>query len=157
MVPSYDPEPNLVHVETSVTSPAPKFMIGGTGNKHLNHSSTLALDADRARFAITGRGAGAGAEETEHRREVIEAALAHVVDNKVEAAYARSNLFERRRRLMDDWSAYLNTTSAGDPAPALSGRHGGGVCVRGGGIRSGDGTESRDAASAAGVSARAAG
>ena len=48
------------------------------------------------------------AEETEHRREVIEAALAHVVQNKVEAAYARSDLFERRRRLMNDWSAYLD-------------------------------------------------
>ena len=45
------------------------------------------------------------AEETNHPREVIEAALAHVVHNQVEAAYARSDLFERRRRLMDDWSA----------------------------------------------------
>ena len=41
-------------------------------------------------------------EETDHPREVIEAALAHIVQNKVEAAYARSDLFERRRRLMDD-------------------------------------------------------
>ena len=48
------------------------------------------------------------AEETDHRREVIEAALAHVVGNKVEAAYARSDLFERRRRLMDDWAAHLD-------------------------------------------------
>ena len=47
------------------------------------------------------------AEETDHPREVIEAALAHVVQNKVEAAYARSDLFERRRRLMADWAAYL--------------------------------------------------
>ena len=47
------------------------------------------------------------AEETEYRREVIEAALAHIVGNKVEAAYARSDLFERRRRLMDEWAAYL--------------------------------------------------
>ena len=47
------------------------------------------------------------AEETDHPREVIEAALAHVVPNKVEAAYARSDLFERRRRLMNDWEAYL--------------------------------------------------
>ena len=45
------------------------------------------------------------AEETNHPREVVEAALAHVVHNQVEAAYARSDLFERRRRLMDDWSA----------------------------------------------------
>ena len=37
----------------------------------------------------------------------MEAALAHVVPNKVEAAYARSDLFERRRLLMDDWAEYL--------------------------------------------------
>ena len=47
------------------------------------------------------------AEETNHPREVVEAALAHVVPNKVEAAYARSDLFERRRGLMHDWAAYL--------------------------------------------------
>ena len=47
------------------------------------------------------------AEETNHPRELTEAALAHVVPNKVEAAYARSDLFERRR-LMDDWAAYLD-------------------------------------------------
>ena len=46
-------------------------------------------------------------EETDHPREVIEAALAHVVRNRVEAAYARSDLFERRRILMDDWARYL--------------------------------------------------
>ena len=47
------------------------------------------------------------AEETDHPREVVEAALAHIVKNKVEAAYMRSDLFERRRRLMDEWAAYL--------------------------------------------------
>ena len=40
-------------------------------------------------------------------REVVEAALAHTVQHPTEAAYARSDLFERRRRLMDDWAAYL--------------------------------------------------
>ena len=52
------------------------------------------------------------AEDTDHPREVIEAALAHVVRNPVEAAYARSDLFDRRRRLMDDWGAYLGTGRA---------------------------------------------
>ena len=47
------------------------------------------------------------AEKTDHPREVIEAALAHVVQNKVAAAYARSDLFERRWLLMDDWAEYL--------------------------------------------------
>ena len=48
------------------------------------------------------------AERTDHPREVIEATLAHVVQNKAEAAYARSDLFERRRRLMGEWMRYVN-------------------------------------------------
>ena len=48
-------------------------------------------------------------ERTDHPREVIEAALAHVVRNQTEAAYARSDLFERRRHLMDDWMQYLDS------------------------------------------------
>ena len=58
------------------------------------------------------------AEETDHPREVVEAALAHVVKNKVEAAYRRTDLFERRRRLMEDWAIYL----AGESRQPASGR-----------------------------------
>ena len=47
------------------------------------------------------------AEKTGHPREVIEAALAHHVHDQTEAAYARSDLFDRRRQLMDDWASYL--------------------------------------------------
>jgi len=46
LVPSYDPELNLVFAGTSVTSPAPKFAIAGNELKYLYHNSTLALDAD---------------------------------------------------------------------------------------------------------------
>ncbi|MDY0967581.1 tyrosine-type recombinase/integrase [Sphingomonas sp. CFBP9021] len=46
-------------------------------------------------------------EQTHHPREVIEFALAHVIKDKAEAAYARSDLFEKRRALMSDWSDYL--------------------------------------------------
>ena len=56
-------------------------------------------------------------EETDHPREVIEAALAHVVRNRVEAAYARSDLFERRRTLMDDWARYLDRGMGQDREP----------------------------------------
>ena len=45
--------------------------------------------------------------ETGVRREVAEAALAHVVKNRVEAAYARSDLLESRREVMERWSDYL--------------------------------------------------
>ena len=63
------------------------------------------------------------AEETDHPREVIEAALAHVVQNKVEAAYARSDLFERRRRLMNDWEAYVAGTHRRQPPIAEPAEH----------------------------------
>ena len=51
MVPSYDPELDLVYIGTSVTSPAPKFMLGGPELAHLYHNSTLALDADTGEIA----------------------------------------------------------------------------------------------------------
>ena len=57
------------------------------------------------------------AEETDHPREVIEAALAHGVRNRVEAAYAGSDLFERRRVLMDDWAHYLAQGLLEGPKP----------------------------------------
>ena len=38
---------------------------------------------------------------------MVEAALAHTVQNPTEAAYARSDLFERRRLLMNDWASAL--------------------------------------------------
>ena len=47
------------------------------------------------------------AERTNTPREVVEAALAHTVQNPTEAAYARSDLFERRRHLMDEWASAL--------------------------------------------------
>ena len=50
MVPSFDPTLNLLYVGTSVTSPAPKFMLGGTDKQHLYHNSTLALDAETGKI-----------------------------------------------------------------------------------------------------------
>jgi integrase len=46
------------------------------------------------------------AERTPHPNEVVEMALAHVVEDKTEAAYRRGDLFEKRRALMDDWCDY---------------------------------------------------
>jgi len=47
-------------------------------------------------------------EQTVHPREVIEFALAHLIKDKAEAAYARSDLFEKRRTLMAEWSNYVS-------------------------------------------------
>jgi integrase len=46
-------------------------------------------------------------EQTNFPREVCEFALAHVIKDKAEAAYARSDLFDKRRKLMDTWASYL--------------------------------------------------
>jgi alcohol dehydrogenase (cytochrome c) len=46
LVPSYDPELNLVFVGTSVTSPAPKYLLGGNENTHLYHNCTLAINPE---------------------------------------------------------------------------------------------------------------
>ena len=52
------------------------------------------------------------AEKSNAPREVAEQALAHVNRNKVEAASQRSDLFERRRQLMDGWAQYLAADGA---------------------------------------------
>jgi integrase len=54
-------------------------------------------------------------ETTSHPREVLEAALAHKLRDKAEAAYARGDLFQKRRKLMEDWADYL----ASPPAAVL--------------------------------------
>jgi alcohol dehydrogenase (cytochrome c) len=50
MVPSYDPELNMIYIGTSVTSPAPKFMLAGNDKTYLYHNSTLALNADTGKI-----------------------------------------------------------------------------------------------------------
>ncbi len=50
-------------------------------------------------------------EATNFPREVAEFALAHVTKDKAEAAYARSDLFEKRRSLMSAWADFLAGTA----------------------------------------------
>jgi integrase len=48
------------------------------------------------------------AERTSYPNHVAEAALAHTISDKVEKAYRRGDLFEKRRRLMADWAAWCS-------------------------------------------------
>lgn len=59
-------------------------------------------------------------ETTGFPREVIEAALAHAIKDKAEATYARSDLFDKRRKLMEAWAtiATHRTKSANVVAPS---------------------------------------
>jgi integrase len=47
------------------------------------------------------------AEKTDTANEVVEAALAHTIGNKVEAAYRRGDLFEKRQVLMAGWAKFI--------------------------------------------------
>jgi integrase len=47
------------------------------------------------------------AEETSVPGEIAEAALAHAIPNRVEAAYRRTDFLEKRRKLMDAWGDYV--------------------------------------------------
>ena len=61
------------------------------------------------------------AERTNYPNEVAEMALAHTVGDKVEAAYRRGDLFEKRQRLMDEWARFcLSPPQAGAVVPLRS-------------------------------------
>jgi integrase len=79
-------------------------------NSGLSNMSLLALLRNMGR-ALTAHGFRStfrtwAAEQTNFSNEVCEAALAHVIGDKVEAAYQRGDLFEKRRRLMQAWSDF---------------------------------------------------
>lgn len=62
-------------------------------------------------------------DHTEYPREIVEAALAHAVGNRVETAYRRKDALERRRPLMQDWADFLEPTprvaTAAGQTPAM--------------------------------------
>ncbi|NBV72034.1 MAG: DUF4102 domain-containing protein [Burkholderiaceae bacterium] len=59
-------------------------------------------------------------EETQHSPEVAEMALAHTIKNKVEAAYRRRDLLDRRRILMQDWLDFCNSEQFNNVATLLA-------------------------------------
>jgi integrase len=89
------------------------------GTKPLSNMAMLMLLRRMERKDITVHGFRSTfrdwtAEMTNFSREVAEAALAHVIENKVEAAYRRGDLFEKRRRLMSEWADYCSKPSLSD-------------------------------------------
>lgn len=78
---------------------------------------TLSMPIRRANLGITVHGFRSGfrdwaAERTSFPRELAEKALAHTVRNKVEAAYQRGDLFDKRRELMAAWALYCQSAAS---------------------------------------------
>ena len=84
---------------------------GERRNKPLSNMSMLMMLRRMGREDLTVHGFRStfrdwAAEQTNFPREVAEAALAHVIADRTEAAYRRGDLFEKRRSLMAAWAAY---------------------------------------------------
>ncbi|HXB76351.1 MAG TPA: integrase arm-type DNA-binding domain-containing protein [Bradyrhizobium sp.] len=86
---------------------------GGKAGKPLSNMAFLMLLRRMGRNDLTAHGFRStfrdwASERTRFPREVAEMALAHVVGNKVEAAYRRGDLFDKRQKLMDAWGEFCN-------------------------------------------------
>lgn len=109
----------LRQVEATRDPDCPFVFPGWTHDTGLSNMALLKALRDMGHADVTVHGFRStfrdwAGETTAHPREVIEHALAHQLPDKAEAAYARGTLFEKRRALMDDWLAYIETPQ---PAP----------------------------------------
>lgn len=99
--------------------PAGFLFPGAKAGKPLSNMALLMLLRRMDRGDLTGHGFRSAfrdwaAEATDHPTEVAEMALAHAVPDKVEAAYRRGDMFQKRIRIMADWAAF---STAAVPEP----------------------------------------
>jgi integrase len=99
----------VAKLRTTNEPDAPLFP-GAVANKGLSNMAMLTLLRRMKRDDLTTHGFRStfrdwAAETTAYPGEVVEMALAHVIGDKTEAAYRRGDLFEKRRRLMQEWGA----------------------------------------------------
>jgi integrase len=90
---------------------------GGKPGKPLSNMAFLMLLRRMERDDLTAHGFRAtfktwASERTAVQNEIAEAALAHVVGSKVEQAYRRGDMFEKRRKLMQQWATFCTTAPA---------------------------------------------
>lgn len=106
--------PRAIEIVKAASALAPQsalvFPSARTWNKPLSDMA-LTMALRRMRPGITAHGFRStfrdwASETTDFPSEVVEMALAHAIPNRVEAAYRRGNLLEKRRGLMDEWAAY---------------------------------------------------
>ena len=88
---------------------------GGKKGKPLSNMAMLAVLKRMKRDDLTAHGFRStfrdwAAEQTNFPREVVEMALAHTIESKVEAAYRRGDLFHKRRQLMEAWARICSTS-----------------------------------------------
>jgi integrase len=111
-------EPALAVLKQFDTGESGEFVFSGAKpKKPLSDRSMLAVLERMNHTDLTVHGFRStfrdwAAERTNFPREVAEHALAHSLRDKVEAAYRRGDLFEKRRRMMEAWARFCDTRPA---------------------------------------------
>jgi integrase len=114
-----EPTTEELRSESNRGNPDEQFVFaGGKAGRPLSNMAFLMLLRRMGRGDLTAHGFRStfrdwAAERTHFPSEVVEMALAHAVGNKVEAAYRRGDLFEKRRKLMEAWASYCLTPNTG--------------------------------------------
>jgi integrase len=93
------------------------LVFSNTGEKPLSDMTMTKVLRDLGLEKITVHGFRSAftdwaAEQTDFPKEVVDKALAHQLPDRVEAAYRRTDFFERRRGLMDAWAQYMAAQAA---------------------------------------------
>jgi integrase len=118
-VPLTDAALKLLRALPNFTADREALLFPGLNGKPLSDTAMRKyLQEDMARSALTVHGFRStfrdwAAETTSFPRELAEAALAHVLSDKTEAAYQRGDMLNRRRKLMEAWSQYCTSGDAG--------------------------------------------
>lgn len=104
------------------------LFVGSKRGNPLSNMAMLALLKRMGRADLTAHGFRStfrdwAAERTNYPREAVEMALAHAIDNKVEAAYRRGDLFDKRRLLMAEWATFCSQSGRPGGAHVVPMRH----------------------------------
>jgi len=119
--------PTLAIIARMTTEHDGAFLFpGGKRNSPLSNMAMLALLMRMKQSDLTVHGFRStfrdwAAERTNYPSEVVEMALAHIVESKVEGAYRRADLFGRRVALMNDWAEYCTSAKAAGRGRAVIG------------------------------------
>ena len=100
----------------------PHVFVGSRYRKGLSDMAMLELLRGMRGRGVTVHGTARSgfrtwADDVGHPRELAEVALGHKVGDETEQAYARSDMFERRRLMMKDWANYLSRPTGGSVVP----------------------------------------
>ena len=118
--------PAIVIIKQLARTKESEFVFpGGKKGKALSTNALLALLKRMKRDDLTGHGFRStfrdwAAESTNYPRDVAEMALAHTIGDKVEAAYRRGDLMEKRKRMMDEWAKFCSTVAKAGNVVAIN-------------------------------------